>query len=167
MRNNTTELGDRAEAFAETLLVSRGFHVVNLNKPKRNHQLFDLAASKDGRSVRVSVKSDRRLRQVSLGPPSTLAQLPDDVVVMAFLPIRKGVEIRFESGDFELLIIPGAVARNEGLAVHKHYVATHPGSADHRVMVKDKIDRNPGTISGAAFKSWYDRFLNAWHVIEG
>ena len=94
-----------------------------------------------------------------------LAQMRDDCIVMAFLPTDKGKEIEFSSGGYELLIIPGRIARDEALAAHNHFIATHPGSADHSVMVKDKIDRNERTRSGAVFKSWHERFLSAWDRI--
>jgi hypothetical protein len=95
-----------------------------------------------------------------------LRQLADDCVVMAFLPSRKDVEIRFAPGGYELLIVPGDVARDEALAAHNHYATTHPGSASHSVMVKDKVDRNEFTRSGAVFKSWHERYLNAWDTFD-
>ena len=90
----------------------------------------------------------------------------DDCVVMAFLPAERGKEIEFSPGGYEVLIIPGCIAREDGLAVHNHYIATHPGSADHSVMVKDKVDRNEGTRSRAVFKSWHERFLNTWSTFD-
>ena len=90
----------------------------------------------------------------------------DDCVVMAFLPAERGKEIEFSPGGYEVLIIPGRIAREDGLRAHNHYKATHPGSASHSVMVKDKIDRSEDTISGAVFKSWRERFLNAWSTFD-
>jgi hypothetical protein len=85
---------------------------------------------------------------------------------MAFLPAEKGKEIEFSSSGYELLIIPGHIARKEALDAHDHYAVTHRGSADHSVMVKDKVDRNDRTRSGAVFKSWHERFLNAWGAFD-
>ena len=85
---------------------------------------------------------------------------------MAFLPVAKGQEIRFSCSGYDLLIIPGSIARDEALKAHYHYVKTHPGSEGHSVMVKDKIDRSPETISGAVFKSWNERFLDAWETFD-
>jgi len=95
-----------------------------------------------------------------------VAQLRDDCVVMALLPSKKGEDIQFVPGGFELLVVPGDVARDESLAAHNHYAASHPGSASHSVMVKDKVDRNEFTRSGAVFKSWRERYLDAWSTFD-
>lgn len=50
--------------------------------------------------------------------------------------------------------------------MHRPYAAARPGSANHSVMVKDKVDRSPHTRSGAVFRSWRDRFQDAWQVLE-
>ena len=163
-RQDTQTIGRQAEDLAYRLLEERGFRVRNLNDERSNYRLYDLKATKNGRETRVSVKCARANRQFRLGPRERLAQLEDDCVVMVFLPTEKGREIDFDVG-YELLIIPGHIARADAIAAHDHYVRTHPGSAAHSVMVKDKVDRNEGTRSGAVFKSWHERFLNAWDRI--
>ena len=165
-RQDTQSIGRQAETLAESLLLQRGFAVRNLNEERSNNRLYDLVAVKNRNEIVVSVKCARANRQLRLRRPRILDQMRDDCVVMAFLPTERGKEIEFSSGGYEVLIIPGRIARDEALAAHKHYVATHPGSADHSVMVKDKVDRNEHTRSGAVFKSWHERFLNAWDTFD-
>ena len=165
-RNDTQNIGKQAERLAESLLDERGFEVRDLNEERRNNQLYDLVAVKNGSEIKVSVKCARAKRQFRLGTRERLAKLEEDCVVMVFLPTEKGKEIEFSSGGYELLIIPGHIARDETLEMHDHYVKTHPGSADHSVMVKDKVDRNERTRSGAVFKSWHEQFLNAWGTFD-
>jgi hypothetical protein len=165
-RQDTQSIGRQAEILAASLLFQRGFAVRNLNEERFNNPLYDLVAVKNRNEIRVSVKCARAKRQLRLGSPQMLEKMADDCVVMAFLPIEKGKEIEFSSGGYEILIIPGSIARDEALDAHKHYAQTHPGSADHSVMVKDKIDRNERTRSGAVFKSWHEQFLNAWEIFD-
>ena len=165
-RNDTQQVGQLAEELAKQLLLERGFAAIDLNECRRNYPTYDLLADKDGRTTRVSVKSARAARILRLGTATSVSRIDDDSVIMAFIPSAKGVEIDLRPGGYDLLIIPGGVAREDALAVHRHYVKTHPGSANHSIMVKDKIDRNPGTISGATFKSWHASYKDAWFVLE-
>jgi hypothetical protein len=164
-RNDTQNIGKQGERLAESLLDERGFEVRDLNEERRHNPLYDLVAVKSGSETKVSVKCARAKRQFRLGTREQLAKLEDDCVVMVFLPTEKSKEIEFSSGGYELLIIPGHT-RDEALEMHDHYVKTHPGRADHSVMVKDKVDRNERTRSGAVFKSWHERFLNAWDIFD-
>jgi hypothetical protein len=165
-RNDTQSIGEQAETLAASLLRGRGFTVCNLNEERRNDELYDLRAVKKGNEILVSVKCARAKRELRLGSPRMLRKIRDDCVVMAFLPTEKDKEIEFSSGGYEVLVIPGRIARVGALAAHDHYAETHPGSADHSVMVKDKVDRNGRTRSGAVFKSWHERFLNAWDTFD-
>jgi len=165
-RNDTSSVGREAENLAAALLKQRGFAVRNLNDERVNNPLYDLVAMRDRCQIEVSVKCARAKRELRLGNPHMLRKLRDDTVLMAFLPVEKGREIELTQGGYELLIIPGGTARDEALAAHNHYAATHPRSINHPVMVKDKIDRNEGTRSGAVFKSWRQRFLNAWDTFD-
>jgi hypothetical protein len=165
-RQDTRSIGRQAEDLAADLLRQRGFVVRNLNEERFNHPLYDLVAVKNGNEMLVSVKCARAKRELRVGSSQMLREMRDDCMVMAFLPVSKSKEIEFSPGGYEVLIIPGQVAREEGLAVHNHYIATHPGSVGHSVMVKDKIDRNERTRSGAMFKSWHERFLNAWSTFD-
>lgn len=166
-RNDTSEIGRLCEDFAISLLQARGFAVRNLNDTRKNYPLHDLVVTKSGRSVNVSVKCARAKRELRLGAPHMLAKLADEDVLLAFLPMTKGVDIQFMPGGYELLIVPGMIARDEALAAHNHYAISHPASKDHTVMIKDKIDRNESTKSGAVFKNWQKLYRDAWHVLEG
>jgi hypothetical protein len=165
-RSDTSIVGRAAEQLAASLLKEHGYNVRDLNAVRANNPLYDLVAITGRSEVAVSVKCARAKRELRLGSPKMLKQLRDDCVVMAFLPPRKGSEIQFSPKGYELLIIPGHVARDEALAAHNHYAATHPSSASHSVMVKDKVDRNEFTRSGAVFKSWHERYLNAWDTFD-
>jgi hypothetical protein len=165
-RQDTQSIGKQAETLAASLLIQRGFSVRNLNEERPNNPLYDLNATKNGNEILVSVKCARAKRQLRVGSPQMLTKMRDDCVVMAFLPAEQDKEIEFCPGGYELLIVPGQVARDEALAAYYHYIATHPGSVGHAVMVKDKIDRNERTRSGAVFKCWHERFLNAWDIFD-
>ena len=165
-RKDTQKIGREAEDLAALLLREHGFEVVNLNDRQPNYPLYDLAATRNGREIEVSVKCARAKRELRLGSPNQLVKLSDNCVVMALIPASKGVEISLNPGGYELLIIPGQTARDEALEAHNHYASSHPGSANHSVMVKDKIDRSPTTRSGAVFSSWHERFLNAWDIFD-
>ncbi len=164
--------GNLAEAVIENLLLQRGYAVRNLNATQRNTPVVDLEVEGSGSPFHVSVKSCWTAnRQLRLGSPQSLSRLPDTAFVMALLPPRKGEALNLtgdeaqETGAFTLWIIPGAVARDEALAAHHHYAAHHPGSAQHSVMVKDKVDRTAATRSGAVFSRWADCFDSAWHLL--
>ena len=161
-----SEKGDRAEAFAEELLVQRGYAVRNLNHVRRNTVTVDLEVEGQGAPFYISVKSCwSPNRQLRLGTPTSLALLPDTAFVMAFLPCAKGEELDLAEGRHTLWIIPGNIARDEALAAHCHYAAYNPGSAHHSVMVKDKVDRTEATRSGSVFKRWAGKYDEAWHLL--
>ena len=165
-RNDTTRIGRAAEDKAAALLEARGFSVRNMNDLIPNHPVYDLEATRDGCMLRVSVKAARAKREIRLGKVESLSQVRDKDLVMLFLPIRKGVEISLEEGGYELLLVPGGIARDDAIDAHLHYCKTHPNNIDHPTMVKDKIDRSPNTKSGAVFHRWRDSYLNAWSVID-
>lgn len=165
-RTDYCEIGRRAEDLAVQLLKHRGFEARNLNDEKRNYPLYDLHVERNGSQAFVSVKCARAKRELKLGGATQLKNLSDKCIVMAFLPAKKDDEIKFDVDGYELLIIPGSVVRDEALAAHFHYAKTHPGSSNHSVMVKDKVDRTTDTRSGAVFQSWHERFLNAWHIFN-
>ena len=161
-----SEKGDRAEAYAGELLLQRGYAVPNLNLARRNTATIDLEVAGEKEPFHISVKSCwTPNRQLRLGTPSSLALLPDTGFVMAFLPRAKGQDLDLTEGRHTLWIIPGAIARDEALAAHRHYAAHSPGSAGHSVMVKDKVDRTAATRSGSVFRRWAENFDSAWHLL--
>lgn len=167
-----TSKGELAEAFVENLLLQRGYAVQNLNQSRRNMPIVDLEVEGIGQPFQVSVKSCwAATRQLRLGTPNSLAQLPDAAFVMALLPPSKGMVLDLnsdatrEARAFILWIIPGKLVREEALAAHYHYANHHPGSTRHSVMVKDKIDRNETTRSGTLFQRWSQTYDSAWHLL--
>lgn len=161
-----SEKGNLAEAVAQDLLLRQGYAVRNLNQRRHNAPVVDLEVEGAGAPFFVSVKSCwTPNRQLRLGSPASLAKLPDDAFVMAFLPLAKGDALNLATGCHTLWIIPGAVARDEALAAHWHYASHNPGSAGHSVMVKDKQDRTPATRSGAVFRRWAAAYDAAWHLL--
>jgi hypothetical protein len=163
-RKDTSNIGRQAEDLASNLLAQRGFNVRNLNDERANYPLYDLVAEREGHETLISVKCARAKRELRLGGPNRLEQLSDECVVMAFIPFTKGQDISFGEGGYQLMIIPGCIARDEALAAHHHYAKFHPGSANYSVMVKDKVDRNPTTRSGAVFSQWLEKYTDAWDV---
>lgn len=159
-RNETIIFGRAAEDKAAQLLEEKGFKVTNMNDVKSNHPVYDLEATKNNTKIRISVKAARKKREIRLGSVKSLSKIQDGDLVMMFLPAEKGKDIDFENDKdgYTLLLVPGKVARDEGIRVHEHYCNSHPGSISHSVMVKDKVDRTKGTISGAAFKCWAAKY---------
>lgn len=161
-----TENGTRAERFAAGLLSGRGYSVEDLNATRRNHPFFDLRCEGADSSFLVSVKSGwSPNRQVRLGSPHILAQFPDEAFFLILMPAQKGEELRLERGGYVSMIVPGKAAKDDALAAHYHYASYYPGSIDHSVMIKDKIDRSPLTRSGSVFHSWMAQYLDAWHLL--
>ena len=96
-----SEKGDLAEALAEDLLLQRGYAVRNLNQTRRNAPVVDLEVEGVSAPFFVSVKSCwTPNRQLRLGTPASLAQMPDAAFVMAFLPRRKGEALDLKTGGY-------------------------------------------------------------------
>jgi hypothetical protein len=159
-------VGDSGEMEAERLLTQRGWSVVNLNSVKRNHKLYDLTATKNGKTIRVSVKVARAKRNLRLGNPRIFQSLDDHDFIIAFLRKASGEEFGFPT-SCDVWIIPG-VARHDALHAHLHYYGHDEAVAfqQSNMMVKDKMDREGGrSISGAVFKSWEEKYRNAWDLL--
>lgn len=166
-RNDTTRIGDLGEAEALRLLNARGYSGSNLNDLRRNAWTYDLEITTVRGPVRISVKTARAKRDVSLGRPRSLNRLNDDTFVMILLPTSKKQEIQIEPGGYHLLIVPGHVVKDEALAAHYYYWGDEVEKAEENtVRIKDEVNR-PGSRSraGHVFASWSERFLNAWHVL--
>ena len=166
-RNDTTRIGDLGEAEALRLLNARGYSGSNLNDLRRNAWTYDLEITTVRGPVRISVKTARAKRDVSLGRPRSLNRLDDDTFVMILLPTSKKQEIQIEPGGYHLLIVPGHVVKDEALAAHYYYWGDEVEKAEENtVRIKDEVNR-PGSRSraGHVFASWSERFLDAWHVL--
>jgi hypothetical protein len=167
-RNDTTEVGDSGEEVVRRLLEERQFDVEML---KRNYPTYDLIAQKNNGQVWISVKTCRNdKRHLRIGKKESLEKLKDQDVMICLLPVEKGKEIDLDGGDFEIWIIPGHIAREEGVAVYEHY---HRGTPlDHQgrsypVMIKDKNDAPNGrSISGATFHRWSQKYKDNWELFE-
>ena len=167
-RTDTRVIGDLGEDTAKHLLENRNFEVEVL---PTNYRTYDLIARKNGREIWVSVKTCRNeKRELRIGNINALRRLRDEDVMICLLSRRKGEEIDLASGDIEIWIVPGGVARDEGIAVHEHYHKDTPldhSSRKHTVMVKDKIDKPNGrSIAGAAFHRWSEKYRDNWDHLE-
>ena len=163
-RMDTSVVGEDGEGEAAGLLAGRGWTVRNLNDVVQNHPLYDLEASKDGRTINVSVKVGRSAnRQIRLGSYQMLSRLADEAFMFIFLPVQKGREIDLAAGSYELWIVPGH-ARHTALTAHlSYYRGDEAAASAHSVMVKDKADTPGGrSTSGAAFQHLRDNFKDAW-----
>jgi hypothetical protein len=167
-RNDTTEVGDRGELLVKNLLENRFFEVEML---RRNYPTYDLIARKNGTEVWVSVKTCRdKKRNLRIGKTNILEKLRDEDVMICLLPSEKGVDIDLDGDNYELWIVPGNIARKEGIAIHEHYhketPIDHP-SRNNPVMVKDKLDNTNGrSIAGAAFYRWAEKYKDNWNHLE-
>jgi len=165
VRQDQQRRGDAAEAFLADLLRAKGFQVEDLNSPRRNHPVVDLRVAGATTRFGVSVKSCWSAnRQIRLGKPHILEQLPDDAFMMILLPATKREAMVLDPAKYHLWIVPGHV-KKDALDAHYHYAQHRPGSKNHSVMVKDKVDGSPITRSGAVFHDWQTRFRDAWHLV--
>ncbi len=166
LRGAYQQRGDAAEHPVANPLRAKGYEVQDLNAVTRNHPIVDLRVTGAAASFLVSVKSCWSAnRQIRLGTPKILEQLPDNAFVMILLPAAKGQTLVLDLPHYHLWIVPALSAKQDALGAHFHYAAHSPRSAGHSVMVKDKVDRNVTTRSGAVFQDWQARFREAWHLL--
>ena len=166
-RNDTTKIGDLGEAEALRLLTERGYSGSNLNDVRRNTWTYDLQIKTARGLVKISVKTARAKRDVSLGRPRSLKRLADDAFLMILMPPGKKQEIRIVPGGYHLLIVPGHVVRDEALSMHYDYWGDEIAKAEENtVRVKDEVNR-PGSRScaGHVFASWNENFRDAWYLL--
>lgn len=167
-RNDTSEVGDLAEAEAIRLLEARGWSATNLNSIQRNIRLYDLLAERGDRQVMVSVKHARAKRHIRLGNPRVFRDLRDQDALIIFLPPLGQQETNIGAGEYEVWVVPGS-ARHTPLAAHLHYYGGDPeiAFAQTSMMIKDKVDRPGGTsISGAAFHEWRSAYRDGWSLFD-
>ncbi|WP_421791056.1 hypothetical protein [Hyphobacterium sp.] len=147
---------------ARDLLVSRGYRVALIGG---NYPVIDLIAT--GREeFRVSVKTSRTKHHVRLGRDTSVEQLQDNDFVFAFLPAEPNTEIGFEVPHYRLLTIPGGIARNDALAIHREYLNGKTPSGDKRkntagVMVKG-YSRKP--IHVTTWARWLN-YEDCWDLL--
>lgn len=110
-------VGDRGEAHVAELLRRRGYRVQEIGG---NFPTVDLLVEHPVK-FRVSVKTSASRPHVRLGREVSLARLRDEDFVFAIFP-RNGISFDLSEGCYRLLIIPGRVAREGGLEVHRAYL---------------------------------------------
>lgn len=156
-------VGDQGEAFVAELLRRRGYRVREVGG---NFPTVDLFVDHPV-EFRVSVKTSASRPHVRLGRETSLARLRDDDFVFAIFP-KSDVPFGLSEGGHRLLIIPGGVARDGGLEVHRAYLAGK--SADG-----EKADGAAGVIvKGYSKKPLQQRvwanwltYENGWHRLPG
>jgi len=154
--------GDMGEAFVANLLRMRGYSVREVGG---NYPVIDLEVE-GARPFRVSVKTSMSKRHVRLGRESSIAQLRDEDFVFALLPREGNAGLDLRPGAYDLLILPGATARDDALHVHRTYIETPTRSGLERsgtagVMVKDYSSRPP---QKAAWGRWLT-FNHGWDAL--
>jgi hypothetical protein len=159
--------GDRAETLAADLLRLRGYEVRNLNERRPNYPTYDLETTGADSTFRISVKARRNVWQINVGKEPAVRRLADDSYVMAFMPEEHGTEIDLDAGRYKLLIVPGNIAREEGLHIHHIYLASPkrdgtPRSPNAGIIVKVNgvTEANRET-----FRRWLETYEDAWSIL--
>ena len=116
-RSETLALGDAGEDAALRLLHERGY--VGARKLPLNTPVVDIEVP-GLQPFCVSVKAARVRQHVRLGSYRSVQQLGAADFLFAFLPAGRG-PISFEPGGYQLLILPGEVAREDAYAVTDSY----------------------------------------------
>lgn len=147
-------LGDRGEVFAKHLLEKRGYQVTHLGG---NYPVIDLEVRASS-NFRVSVKTSSSKRHVRMGRESSIGQLGDDDFMFAFMPKVGAADIDFDQGLYDLLILPGAIAREGGLFVHHAYLAGRPSTGSFGVTVKGESRRAAQIKIWTEFQDYFDRW---------
>lgn len=154
------ELGDIAEFYALELLEARGYSGRLL---PTNYPTFDIEISSE-RSFRVSVKASAKVQHVRLGSISSVSRLTVGSFVFAFVPAPNSKELKFEPDGYQLLIVPGEIAKGDGLALSASYITEKNKPCDYvgsGVMVKG-YSRRPHQVE--VWSKW-QTYVNAWSLL--
>ena len=96
-----------------------------------------------------------------------MQRLSDDSYLMAFMPEKHGAAIDLATGRYKLLIIPGDVARTDGLRIHHLYLASPKRDGTARspnagiiVKVNGVTEENRKT-----FQHWLASYEDAWSTL--
>lgn len=163
MPTREMQLGDEGEEYACELLRARGWTTRRLGLSK----LVDIEASRDGRTVFISVKTSRTKQHARLGPLSIVRQFRDEHVYMILLPAEKLGAIQLSPGGYKLLIVPGRMAREDALYVTETYLSEPKRDGTRRkdtgsVMVKGYSTR---PVQKEAWARWL-MFQERWDILE-
>ena len=161
-RPATLALGDAGEDAALRLLHEHGY--AEARKLRLNTPVVDIEVA--GRSpFRVSVKAARDRQHVRLGSYRSVRQLGPSDFLFAFLPTGQA-SISFEPGGYNLLILPGEVAREDAFAGTDSYHAEQgrsdwQDSYNFSMLVKG-YSRRP--IQAATWARWLG-YRERWDLL--
>jgi len=158
------KLGKEGQEFAREILQKRGYRVMECSP---SYKAVNLEVEGCDKSFRISVKTSRTRRHVRLGQVSSVECLRDDDFVFAFMPLEDGIEILFRDGEYDLWIIPGKKAREDGLRVHDSWMSEPKRDGTLRsttfgVTVKGYSQRS---IQKQVWDKWRLNFHQAWHLL--
>ena len=159
---SSRELGEAGEHLALTYLLNRGYAARHIGG---NNPIFDIAV--DGsKPFRVSVKTSGSRLHVRLGQLHMLRQMRDDDIVVALLPTCDNQPLDLRAGRHLVLVAPGKIAREDGLAVSEAWLAGttrdgRPRSPSAGAMLKfyKKSGLHPGI-----WRRW-QAYNNNWSVL--
>lgn len=149
-----SSLGEAGEVCAAQLLEARGYRVRHIGG---NYPTIDLEVDAST-PFRVSVKTSATKRHVRMGRQTSLAQLRDNDFLFAFMPPVGSGEINLDTGHYDLLILPGDVAREGGLYVHRTYVEGREATGSFGVTVKSESRRGPQVETWQRFVAYANRW---------
>lgn len=158
-----TSIGFRGEQFVRNLLEHHGY-AVEMMPP--GFKTVDLVAKGADRSFRVSVKTSNKRRHVRMGPEPSICELLDSDFLFALMPKRDKEELRFSADGYDLFIIPGRDAREDGLRVHHSWLSQPkrdgtPRSGSFGVTVKGY---SRSEVQRDVWGKW-EAFCEAWHLL--
>jgi len=156
MKLTSKQLGDLGEDHAASLLRARGYAVEKLPV---NASTYDLRVTGKDAEFFVSVKVSRTKQHVSIGSRASVSRLLSGNFVFAFMP-RDAPEItNLDPLQYQLLILPAELVRDDSLRVHDAYWVSKGGDAGYRVMVKGY-----GSHHKQMWPVWVG-YKEAWHQL--
>lgn len=153
------DLGVDGELLAKSLLESRGYTVRQL---RVNYWTYDLEVDAST-PFWVSVKTSKKKQHVRLGRLSSVSRLTEGNFVFAFMPALGLKEIVFADQGYKLLIVPAAVAKDDGIAIHNSYIEEKKLDQNYNydVMVKGYAKR---LHQQQVWKKWSE-YQDKWSLL--
>jgi hypothetical protein len=154
-RLSDSELGKHGEEFTAQLLEAQGYGVEFLS---RNSPTYDLKVSIGTESFLISVKVSRTKQHVRLGQRKSVLGLTNKNFVFAYAPRNVGEIQNLNLSPYQLLIIPGEVARIDSLQIHDAYWAERSKDPNIFSVIVKAYDR----YGRPAWQNWqkYDSAFN-------
>jgi hypothetical protein len=158
-KSESRKLGVGGELLAKDLLESRGYTVHLLQV---NYRTYDLEVDASTPFL-VSVKTSKKQQHVRLGKLSSVSCLTEGNFVFAFMPAPELKEIVLAHSGYKLLIIPAAIARDDGIAVHNSYIEEKKldRKYNYDVMVKGYAKR---LHQQQVWEKW-SQYNDAWSLL--